>query len=49
MIFIETTIFTADVKTHLEDEEYRKLQHYLAEHPEAGDPIEETGGLRKIR
>lgn len=49
MIFIETTIFTEDVKTHLEDEEYRKLQHYLAEHPEAGDLIEETGGLRNVR
>lgn len=49
MIFIETPIFTEDLKGHLEDEEYRKLQEYLAEHPEAGDLIEETGGLRKIR
>ncbi|MGA3799394.1 hypothetical protein ACPCYX_16735 [Pseudomonas fluorescens] len=49
MIFIETSMFTEDLKGHLEDEEYRKLQEYLAEHPEAGDLIEETGGLRKIR
>lgn len=49
MIFIETSFFTEDLSDHLEDEEYGKLQKYLAEHPEAGDLIEETGGLRKIR
>jgi mRNA-degrading endonuclease RelE of RelBE toxin-antitoxin system len=49
MIFIETSMFTEDLKDHLEDEEYGKLQEYLAEHPQAGDLIEEKGGLRKIR
>lgn len=49
MIFIETSFFTEDLSDHLADEEYGKLQDYLAEHPEAGDLIEETGGLRKIR
>ncbi len=49
MIFIETSLFTDDLKNHLEDDEYRKLQCYLAEHPEAGDLVEGTGGLRKIR
>ncbi|MNG03592.1 Toxin HigB-2 [compost metagenome] len=33
----------------MDDEEYRALQTYLAEHPEAGALLEETGGLRKIR
>lgn len=49
MIFIETPIFTADVKEHLADEEYRALQTHLAEYPNAGDLLEDTGGLRKIR
>ncbi|MBO0366112.1 hypothetical protein ACQJ0O_13080 [Pseudomonas shirazensis] len=49
MIFIETPVFTSDLKEHLEDEEYRTLQSYLAEYPEAGALMEETGGLRKIR
>ncbi|MNH23283.1 Toxin HigB-2 [compost metagenome] len=49
MIFIETPIFTQDVKEHLGDDEYRELQSYLAGQPIAGDLIEGTGGLRKIR
>jgi len=49
MIFIETTQFTADVASLLEQEEYRTLQQYLTEYPDAGALIEETGGLRKIR
>ncbi|WP_460408819.1 hypothetical protein [Pseudomonas amygdali] len=49
MIFIETPIFTYDVKEYLDDEEYRALQVYLAEYPEAGSLLEGTGGLRKIR
>ena len=49
MIFIETPIFTSDLKEHLDDEEYRALQSYLAKHPAAGALLEDTGGLRKIR
>lgn len=49
MIFIETPIFTSDLKEHLDDEEYRAMQTYLAEHPTAGALLEDTGGLRKIR
>lgn len=49
MIFIETSFFTEDVKQLLIDEEYGKLQDYLAANPEAGDLIKETGGLRKVR
>ncbi|MDU8498361.1 hypothetical protein RYB01_04085 [Pseudomonas syringae] len=49
MIFIETPVFTSDLKDHLNDEEYRALQAYLAEHPKSGALIEDTGGLRKIR
>lgn len=49
MIFIETPVFTADLKNHLDDEEYRALQKHLAEQPECGALIEGTGGLRKVR
>jgi hypothetical protein len=49
MIFIETPVFTAQIKVLLSDEDYGTFQRYLAENPEAGDVIKETGGLRKIR
>ncbi len=49
MIFIETHIFTEDVKALLPDDEYRAFQGFLADNPERGDVIQNTGGLRKIR
>ena len=49
MIFIETRIFTEDVRDLLTDDEYRELQEYLANQPLAGDVIQQTGGLRKVR
>ena len=49
MIFIETTIFTEDVKELLSDDEYTEFQRYLADNPLAGDVIQQTGGLRKVR
>ena len=33
----------------MSDEEYRRLQLFLAQRPEAGSAIPGTGGLRKIR
>ncbi|HDR2160701.1 TPA: type II toxin-antitoxin system RelE/ParE family toxin [Enterobacter cancerogenus] len=49
MLFIETDIFTEDVKKLLDDDEYHKLQIFLATQPDFGDVIQNTGGLRKIR
>lgn len=49
MVFIESPIFTADVKELLSDEEYAALQDHLANRPDAGDVITQTGGLRKVR
>jgi mRNA-degrading endonuclease RelE of RelBE toxin-antitoxin system len=49
MIFIETPIFTEDVLNLLSDEEYAEFQEYLATNPKAGDVIQQTGGLRKVR
>lgn len=49
MIIIETSIFTRQVQTLLDDDEYRRLQTFLAIRPDAGDLIPGGGGLRKIR
>lgn len=49
MIFIETPIFTEDLKALLSDDEYREFQEYLAKHPNVGKVIPDTGGLRKVR
>lgn len=49
MIFIETPIFTEDLHELLSDDEYRAFQQHLAVNPTAGDVIQHTGGLRKVR
>lgn len=47
--FIETSIFTRQIKQIATDEELKDLQRTLIESPEKGDLIKHTGGLRKIR
>lgn len=37
------------MKELLSDEEYAEFQEYLADNPLAGDVIQQTGGLRKVR
>lgn len=49
MVFIETSVFTRGVADLLSDGEYSALQRHLVAHPEEGDVIQQTGGLRKIR
>src|SRR5215813_3725783 len=49
MVFIETAVFTAQIKALVSDEEYAVLQRELVDDPEAGNVIAGTGGLRKIR
>ena len=49
MIFLETSIFTQLVTEAMDDDSYQKLQVRLVEHPDAGDLIQHSGGLRKIR
>ncbi|MGH8190585.1 MAG: hypothetical protein ACREP2_03980 [Rhodanobacteraceae bacterium] len=49
MIFIETSVFTRQVLGLLTDDEYVDLQSELAANPLAGDVIQGTGGLRKVR
>ena len=49
MIFIESPVFTRQVIALLSDDSYAEFQHFLAMQPDAGDLIQGTGGLRKIR
>jgi mRNA-degrading endonuclease RelE of RelBE toxin-antitoxin system len=49
MRFVETPVFTAALRRHLDDETYRALQLALALRPEQGPIIPGAGGLRKLR
>jgi hypothetical protein len=47
--FVEAPVFTKLLPRYLTDDEYRGLQLYLAQDPEAGAVIRGTGGFRKVR
>ncbi len=47
--FVELPPFQRHRQDYLTDESFRVFQQVLMENPEAGDVIEGTGGLRKIR
>ncbi len=49
MIFIETPVFEEDIQQLMTDETYAEFQQHLADHPNAGDVIQNTGGIRKVR
>lgn len=49
MIFIESAVFTRQVVELLSDDAYAAFQRHIAFHPDAGDVIQGTGGLRKVR
>ena len=49
MIFIETPIFTREVRDLLPDDSCRKMQQAIRVRPEAGNLIQGSGGLRKLR
>jgi hypothetical protein len=49
MRFIETPVFTEEVREILRDDEYRALQLALILRPEQGRLIQGSGGLRKLR
>lgn len=49
MLFIETSAFSALLEDWLSDEEYRGLQSYLIERPDAGNIVRGSGGIRKLR
>ena len=47
--FVETKLFTRLVQQYLTEDEYATLQTFLSNHPESGDVIPGSGGLRKLR
>lgn len=47
--FIETSMFTRQIKQIATDDELNELQKELIESPDKGDLIQKTGGLRKVR
>jgi hypothetical protein len=47
--FVETSIFTKQIKALATDDELRAIQAELIAHPLKGDLITGTGGLRKVR
>jgi len=48
-VFIELPAFLRYRADYLDDEGFRGLQEAMMKYPEAGDVIEGTGGLRKLR
>lgn len=48
-LFIELPPFQRHRKDYLDDELFHSFQIELMKNPEAGDVIEGTGGLRKVR
>ena len=48
-VFIELPAFERLRGQYLDDESFRALQNVLMENPVAGDVIQGTGGLRKLR
>ncbi len=49
MEFIETPTFTRTILALLADDEYAKLQTFLARRPDTGKIIPRSGGIRKVR
>jgi hypothetical protein len=48
-LFVELPAFARFRNDYLDDEGFRGLQTAMISNPEAGDVIEGTGGLRKLR
>jgi len=48
-MFVELPPFERYRQDYLGDESFRQLQQFMLSNPEAGDVIEGTGGLRKLR
>ena len=47
--FVELPPFQRNRQDYLSDDSFRAFQQMLMDNPDAGDVIEGTGGLRKIR
>jgi hypothetical protein len=49
MVFAETPLFTELVTSLWSDDELSAFQRFLIQHPDAGNVIEGSGGVRKVR
>lgn len=47
--FIESSVFERILPAYLDDDEYSDLQQFLMQHPEAGEVVPDSGGVRKMR
>ncbi len=47
--FIESKLFTRLVQQYLTEDEYVTVQTFLSDHPDSGDVIPGSGGVRKLR
>ena len=47
--FVELPAFERHRSHYLDDDAFRALQNQLMKDPVAGDPMRDTGGLRKLR
>jgi len=48
-VFVELPAFERRRADYLDDDAFRRLEDLLMKHPEAGNPMPDTGGLRKLR
>lgn len=48
-VFVELPAFERHRADYLDDDAFRELENLLMKHLDAGDPIPDTGGLRKLR
>lgn len=49
MVFLETAVFTRQIRALMDDDQYRLLQIRMLVDPTIGDLISGSGGLRKVR
>jgi hypothetical protein len=49
VVFLETPVFTRQIRELVGDDQYRQLQETRVARLDAGDLIPRSGGLRKIR
>ena len=49
MVILETPVFTRQIMTLMNDDDYAEFQAELADRPDMGPCIPGSGGIRKIR
>ena len=47
--FVESPLFTKQVRDYLTDDEYGVFQSFLVSNPETGSVVRGSGGVRKVR